>query len=358
MSRPFSRVRRGFTLIELLVVIAIIAVLIALLLPAVQQAREAARRSQCKNNLKQIGLALSNFHDTYGNFPVGALNDDCHNFGWGAYILPQMEQGPLYKNMTQGVQQTGGQYGANMIFITQTGPHQIAGNTNVSLDSYNNGGTYATRGTLTNMINKNTGAINPGTDGCCSILKAYVCPSDVLPSQDNDGYGKSNYAGCLGSLWTTTPSWSFTAPQQNGVLTQDNNNNITWFWGFRDITDGSSNTFMVGETSISQSVTVSNTGSSMFPLWAGGNNNNGQPSPTQCSANLRVASPTYYLNRPPTTPTSTANDTSDLCFSSQHTGGGQFLMGDGSVTFISQNISTVTYAALAGRNDGIPVGAY
>ena len=85
--------RRGFTLIELLVVIAIIAVLIALLLPAVQQAREAARRTQCKNNLKQLGLAMHNYHDTHGVFPFGW---DERETGWQAMILPQLELSALY----------------------------------------------------------------------------------------------------------------------------------------------------------------------------------------------------------------------------------------------------------------------
>src|SRR5438132_1760143 len=100
-----SRLKQGFTLIELLVVIAIIAVLVALLLPAVQQAREAARRSQCKNNLKQMGLAVHNYHDTFGKYPPGsvapspsggAANPTTCYMGWGIALLPNIDQGPLY----------------------------------------------------------------------------------------------------------------------------------------------------------------------------------------------------------------------------------------------------------------------
>lgn len=100
---------RGFTLIELLVVIAIIAVLVALLLPAVQQAREAARRSQCRNNLKQFGIALHNYHDTHQTFPMAVANYTCaagtpnylanRLWGWGTYVLPFMENSALYDQL-------------------------------------------------------------------------------------------------------------------------------------------------------------------------------------------------------------------------------------------------------------------
>src|SRR5947208_10002027 len=98
-----DRVRRGFTLIELLVVIAIIAILIALLLPAVQQAREAARRSQCKNNLKQMGLALHNYHDTVRIFPVNGNSlggfGNLVKTGPMAQLLPYLDHAPLYKTI-------------------------------------------------------------------------------------------------------------------------------------------------------------------------------------------------------------------------------------------------------------------
>lgn len=135
-AKPLSTTnRRGFTLIELLVVIAIIAILIALLLPAVQQAREAARRSQCRNNLKQIGLALHNYHDNYNAFPPGALamnvttgvayklgdaepsrSNVGGGWGWSTFILPFIDQAPLYSSLNPN----GNNFPLNPTALTRT----------------------------------------------------------------------------------------------------------------------------------------------------------------------------------------------------------------------------------------------
>jgi len=99
MSRVFFR-RAGFTLIELLVVIAIIGVLVGLLLPAVQQAREAARRVSCNNNLKQIGIALHNYNDTYKNFPPHGIGHQTNRaWAWGALLLPFMEEVSTFESL-------------------------------------------------------------------------------------------------------------------------------------------------------------------------------------------------------------------------------------------------------------------
>jgi prepilin-type N-terminal cleavage/methylation domain-containing protein len=122
-----SCVSRGFTLIELLVVIAVIAVLIALLLPAVQQAREAARRSQCKNNLKQLALALHNYHDVHNSLPPGWIEDPAITgqedgiWAWSAFLLPMLEQTALHQQLNVGNAKVAQVYDANRTEL-QTGP--------------------------------------------------------------------------------------------------------------------------------------------------------------------------------------------------------------------------------------------
>lgn len=344
--------RAGFTLIELLVVIAIIAVLVALLLPAVQQAREAARRSQCKNNLKQFGVALNAFEETYGNYPLGMTDDDAKNLGWGTLILPYVDQLPLYESIVN----------AGFIPFHRGGRPLINPNTGAALVS---GGAPAVGvdGTLSAVLQTNGGSV-------ANLLKvtiaSYICPSDVLPEKDNDGYGKSNYCGNAGSYagsaagdWTVCASGNLRA-QQNGILLYMNENVNSSIVKTRDVTDGTSNTIAIGEVSESANVTktVTNTGS--FPLWAGGNNNGGCNGFRTGGSHLRLCGATQLGNNFYTGPvfpinstsTGAAPNVSDASFGSKHIGGAQFLFADGAVRFLSENIAVNTYADLGGRNEG------
>jgi len=321
--------RRGFTLIELLVVIAIIAVLVALLLPAVQQAREAARRSSCKNNLKQIGLALHNYHDTHGQFPPGAIYQPTTPGGapengrdaqWGAtwviMILPFLDQAPLYN-----------QYNSSL--IARTGNATTANNN-------------VTRSTLV----------------------AWNCPShpsvNSFLTQDFNGFAKGNYAGNTGAGGTFNRSDSrngqikgvFSAVEQYGAK-------------FRDMLDGSSNTIAVGEI-----VKVDSGGDDRGawgwvsgPLFSG----RARQSPVRfftpnskefydCSPySWNSTSQSVYNWRSTPDATGTTGGTGAR---SLHTGGVHFTLGDGSVRFISENVDQNTYLNLLSISDGNPIGDF
>jgi prepilin-type N-terminal cleavage/methylation domain-containing protein/prepilin-type processing-associated H-X9-DG protein len=337
-----SHHRRAFTLVELLVVIAIIGVLVALLLPAVQAAREAARRSSCKNNLKQLAIGLQNFHDVHTNFPPGLVDDDGDIIGWSTCILPYMEQQPIYDQV-------------NKVFTTCTpnGSNPRAtmllkewiGHPNV--DSWCMGGQndqpWDTDNGKLHTIMKVT-------------LKPFLCPSNALPSKDNNGFGASSYVGNMGNEILSLSggvTWNCSnrrAPAQNGVLLNDGHNNNTRVTTMAYVTDGTSNTAIVGEIGISANVRPNLINKGSFPLWIGGNND---ASCSQLAGALRVMDVNAYLNRKFIT--SAPNpDVTDYCFGSFHPGGAQFAFVDGSVHFIAQTINTTLYRELGNRNNGIP----
>jgi prepilin-type N-terminal cleavage/methylation domain-containing protein/prepilin-type processing-associated H-X9-DG protein len=275
---------QGFTLIELLVVIAILAVLVGLLMPAVQKVREAAARLQCKNNLKQIGLGLHNYHGAQQCFPPGYLapapysdgaTDTVPGWGWAAFLLPYLEQDTLYRqiNFSQPI------------------------------------------------------AAMPAAQ---TLVKLYLCPSDLTPPGAfpvPDGFGHSvclaapsSYAACCGSDASDT-----VGPTGDGVFYRDSRARIT------DITDGTSSTILIGERPWCHA----------NGIWAGavsgGVIQRGQYNPCQPvvpgawfpAATLVLAH--AHLNNALVDPDGSAGMDD---FGSRHPGGSNFVFADGSVHFL------------------------
>ncbi|MEW4562721.1 DUF1559 domain-containing protein [Bremerella sp. JC770] len=278
---------KGFTLVELLVVIAIIGVLIALLLPAVQQAREAARRMSCNNNLKNLALGLHNHHDTFGEFPAGGdhtTDDDHQMWGWGAHILPFIEQSALYDQLLVSEQHL-----------------------KVTLDS-------TTLRTLTQTrIDVFVCPSDPGKalmDGGSSGLNSGTGRKFNGDANVGDAFrvAKSNYVAICGFF-------DVNHQKNNGILYRGSSHR------FADITDGTSNTFLLGERNFRCAQGA----------WVGNRNMNGSGPEGADFTHGRISRP---LNDP--------QNGTDECvegFSSQHPGGALFAYADGSVHFISDTIN-------------------
>ncbi len=268
--------RKGFTLIELLVVIAIIAILIALLVPAVQKVREAASRTECANNLKQIGLALHNYHDANKRFPPGyngvaSGGLSVPGWAWHVYILPQMEQDNLYNLVNPTV-------AANSVDGTPAATKQIP-------------------------------------------LKVYRCPSDVGSELNSDrgGNATANYIGVGGN--------NGQADNSNGVLYGNSKTRIA------DISDGTSNTAMVGERARGSIGGVAYIGG----VWIGNH------------ADFATGSSVYELD---STTDRRLFGSNTFAFSSFHPGIVQFVFADGSVRLMSDNTPGNVLDGMAQRNDG------
>jgi prepilin-type N-terminal cleavage/methylation domain-containing protein len=293
---PF-RGKRGFTLIELLVVIAIIAILIALLLPAVQQAREAARRTQCRNNMHQLGLALHNYHDTHGRFPPGRINIKAsapcpYNYNPG-------QEGPMHTMWT-----------LILPFLDETA---IYNSYNFSRD-------------LKRDDNKTARV---------QILEQYWCPSvGDAGSHMNSGewLGPITYAGCFGPFGLNNGSWpspdrscgNGLAPDppdrhiRNGMFLTNSRTAI------RMITDGTSNTIAVGEVNPKNRNNDANWASGQYCRAISG---------AWSSMNSDYPALDWEFRR--------------CLFGSMHEGGAFFLFADGAVRFLSENIDNTTYQSLS-----------
>ncbi|MDB5342108.1 MAG: hypothetical protein JWP89_485 [Schlesneria sp.] len=304
--------KKGFTLIELLVVIAIIAVLIALLLPAVQQAREAARRTQCKNNLKQMGLALHNYHDTYLSFPPGSIalpQNTINNvtMGWGIAILPYIDQAPLYNTYNSSL--------FNADVANQPVLKQRLAAQNCPSDPQAGTGITPGSGPVTTPIASSSYRANGGI------------------SADTSNF----WDGQFGS----PPSGTLALTNRGMLHAVD-----TSFGCERaaSVTDGMSNTLVIGEWSTS---TTPNRGS--FWAYSYASYAISGLGPTCVPANF---GPPDYAK------VGAGNNCSKRAWASYHTGGAQFLAADGAVKFVSNNINIPTLAALSTIAGGEVVGEY
>lgn len=314
-----SGIGRGFTLVELLVVIAIIGVLVSLLLPAVQSAREAARRMQCSNNLKQLALACHNYHDTYQLFPPNHLFSvapgqaaNSEGWGWHVLILPFIEQGNLHTAL--------------------------------------NVNTYSLMDTLAKR--------NPQLPNPLPLLQTHVpsftCPSDSnrnFPLVHNNrhwGGGKGTAAGGWGNWLPALTNYMSSRGTRNNNQINTNNDTHGMFMGIlstrlRDVSDGTSNTFLIGErdSQLCRSGT-----------WIGVRNprGNGTRGFYYNTGNVRV-----LLNAPDPPYAWNSRSGCSEGFSSLHPGGAQFALVDGSVRFISD---TIEFRACSANVNGAQRNCY
>ena len=349
--RPASRSHRGFTLVELLVVIAIIAVLVSLLMPAVQQAREAARRSSCQNNLKQIGLALHNYHDTFKVFPPGwttngaaYLSDNANHSSWSWHImiLSQLEQSAMYLALKPGADP----FTVSMLNPTKAG--EVARSLPLFLCPSDSGpATGGLRGIFTDAV---------------GLYDSRGAGDDFKIPDFGVAVARSSYVGSRGvAPAKMSPSFS---PFGNGIFERDSK------VGIADIIDGTSNTFLATERAYLTPVGGCIHGGA---LWSGTSVFHSSHCAPDGGPYSLVATMATNMNSELPCTSFCDPPIPNVFFgaSSMHPGGATFLLCDGSVRFISENIHSTmdstnpgdtskwgTYQRLAHRSDRNTLGDF
>jgi prepilin-type N-terminal cleavage/methylation domain-containing protein/prepilin-type processing-associated H-X9-DG protein len=337
--------RNGFTLVELLVVIAIIAILIGLLLPAVQKVRAAAAKTKCTNNLKQIGLAMHNYHDERGNLPPGCISrfnpvtgaysqPERYSWAWGALILPYIEQAPIYTAL-QAFRRLPGNANSLSDGIDESGI-TIPSHHDMVVASPWGGGTGATPEML----------VNGSRPELKKSIPTYLCPADMpnmtinfnFSATANSEYARSSYVANRLVLGPNTQSHNPPYAAGQPYPGFDNPNPLKT--KLARITDGTSSTILVGERDY-----VKNVGA----VWS-----NSQQAGRHGSASWE-GKPLYGLNLrfPGTARTPSANSTvvftspaidgtrgERWAFTSEHTNGVNFLFCDGSVRFVTNDVES------------------
>ncbi len=350
-----SRDRLGFTLVELLVVIAIIGILVALLLPAIQAAREAARRTECQNNLKNIALACLNYESANGELPPGSINTAVvqgSGLGWPVHILPYVEESTVSKSALETYKTTANAYA----------------------DDDNNG--------TTNLLNS-------------LLLPMYLCPSDPDLKYQQEKYGDSvaakgrkgmSYAGVSGSYYartgictsSKTPGRYCVSNDVAGLLGPNNYDGLLiqdWPVSLQKVTDGTSKTLLIGERTYQIRAWM------LGAYWVNPKDPPGfyttapkGPQPATAFFASKNVTDKVLLNHDPYTGCYIGHDNSlgdrppvpdttprtisvnDLPFGSFHPSGVNFSFGDGSVRLIADDIDTKLYLAMGSRNGEEAIG--